>query len=145
VSKQNWQSGLKKAEDYLSEEPKDIDFAIAVSAAMEQGGQAKTAVDLLRPIAATQTSYRLYTRYAWLLRQTGDIEGSLDMLRAAAQLDPKKMDAFYQLGYTLKALQRYEQATVAFEKLLEVQPNYPNIKEMLEEMRLQMATLKTKT
>jgi cytochrome c-type biogenesis protein CcmH/NrfG len=64
----------------------------------------------------------------------GDREGAVEILQVATTLDSKPITALYYLGYMLKAMGRFGEATVAFEKLLEIEPDYPMIKGALQEM-----------
>ena len=137
LHKQQWERGLKDSQQYASEEPEDIDFLISATEALLKGGQAAPAVAFLKPIVTARPNYRVYTRYAEILPMIGDREGAVEILQVATTLDSKPIMALYQLGYMLKAMGRFGEATVAFEKLLEIKPDYPMIKGALQEMHQQ--------
>jgi hypothetical protein len=137
LHKQQWEQGLEDARQYASEEPEDVEFLIAVTEVLLKKGQARPAVEFLKPIATSRPNYQVYVRYADLLHTMGDREEAVKTLQVAATMDSKPIVALYQLGYWLKAMGRFDEATIAFEKLLEIQPGYPMIKEVLYEMRKQ--------
>jgi hypothetical protein len=141
LNKQQWERGLEDAHTYASEEPEDIDFLISATEVLIKGGQAGPAVGFLRPFATTRPNYRLYVRYGEPLHQTGNREGAVEVYQAAARLDPKPILALYHLGYLLKAMGRFGEATVACERLLEIQPGYPMIKDLIHEMQRQSSIL----
>jgi Tetratricopeptide repeat len=137
LHKEQWDRGLDDAQQYASEEPEDFDFLIAVTEVLLKKGQARPAVEFLRPIATARPSYQVYLRYADLLHTIGEREEGIKTLQVAATMDSKPIMALYQLGYRLKAMGRFGEATIAFEKLLEIQPGYPTVKEVLYELHRQ--------
>jgi tetratricopeptide (TPR) repeat protein len=128
---------VEEALHYARESPDDADFTFAVTDLLLKGNQSQRAVAFLKPIVMIQPHYRLYVRYAELLHHIGAREDAVKTLQVAATLDHKPVMALYQLGYLLKASGRFGEATVAFEKLLEIQPGYPTIQEALRDMRQQ--------
>lgn len=137
LHKEQWDRGLEDAQQYASEEPEDVEFLIAVTEVLLKNGQARPAVEFLKPIATARPNYQVYLRYADLLHTIGDREEAIGILQVAATMDSKPIMALYQLGYWLKAMGRFGEATIAFEKLLEIQPGYPAVKEVLYEMHRQ--------
>lgn len=137
LHKQQWERGLEDARQYASEEPEDIDFLFAVTEVLLKYGQAKPAVQFLKPIAETRPTYRVYYRYADVLYAMGDREESINALYRAVTMDSKPIEALYQLGYRLKGMGRFGEATRAFERLLEIQPGYPTVEHALYELRQQ--------
>ncbi|MCM3900821.1 MAG: hypothetical protein ND866_03880, partial [Pyrinomonadaceae bacterium] len=137
LHKQQWERGLEDARQYASEEPEDVEFLIAVTEVLLKKGQARSAVEFLKPIATARPNYQVYLRYADLLHTIGEREEAVKIFQVAATMDSKPIMALYQLGYQLKALGRFGEATIAFEKLLEIQPGYPTVKEVLYEMHRQ--------
>lgn len=115
----------------------DVDFLVAVTEALLKKGQARPAVEFLKPIAIARPSYHVYLRYADLLHTIGEREEAVKTLQVAATMDSKPIMALYQLGYMLKAMGRFGEATIAFEKLVEIQPGYPTVKEVLYELHRQ--------
>lgn len=110
---------------------------VAVTEALLKKGQARPAVEFLKPIAIARPSYHVYLRYADLLHTIGEREEAVKTLQVAATMDSKPIMALYQLGYMLKAMGRFGEATIAFEKLVEIQPGYPTVKEVLYELHRQ--------
>ena len=137
LHKQQWDQGLERARQYASEEPEDMDFLFAVTDPLLKYGQAKAAVEFLQPIAETRPNYRVYYRYADVLYVMGDREASINALYRAVAMEPKPIEALYQLGYRLKGVGRVTEATRAFEALLEIQPGYPGVEYVLNELRQQ--------
>jgi len=137
LHKQQWDRGLEDARQYASEEPEDIDFLFAVTDPLLKYGQAKAAVEFLKPIAETRPSYRVYYRYADVLYVMGDREASINALYRAVTMEAKPIEALYQLGYRLRGVGRVAEATRAFEALLAIQPGYPGVEYVLNELRQQ--------
>lgn len=135
--KQEWDRGLEHARQYASEEPEDMEFLFAVTDPLLKYGQAKAAVEFLKPIAETRPSYRVYYRYADVLYMMGDHNGSINALYQAVAMEPKPIEALYQLGYRLRGVGRIAEATRAFETLLAIQPRYPGVDYVLNELRRQ--------
>lgn len=136
--KQQWDRGLERARQYASEEPEDIDFLFAATDPLLKYGQAKAAVEFLKPIAEARPSYRVYYRYADVLYVMGDRDGSINALYRAVTMEAKPIEALYQLGYRLKGVGRLGEATKAFETLLAIQPGYPGVEYVLNELRQQL-------
>lgn len=137
LRKQPWDRGLEHARQYASEEPEDIDFLFAVTDSLLKYGQAKLAVEFLKPIVEMRPNYRVYYRYADVLYAMGDRDGSINALYRAVTMETKPIEALYQLGYRLKGVRRFGEATRAFETLLAIQPGYPTVESVLAELRQQ--------
>ena len=73
--------------------------------------------------------YRDYINFAMYLRRVGHYEDSLRALHSAENLDKANdhpaMMTQYQIGWTLSALGRYDEAVTAFTRGIPDQPDYP--------------------
>lgn len=126
---------LKHSQHYALEFTEDVDFMLAVTDVLLKRNQAHRAVAFLKPLISIRPNYELHVRYGELLQQIGDRSSALEIYQVATTLNPKPSAALYHLGYSLKAAGRFEEATIAFIKLLEIEPGYPLIKEAVREMQ----------
>jgi tetratricopeptide (TPR) repeat protein len=45
----------------------------------------------------------------------------------AIDIDPQNIDVFFNVGYALRAMGRYDETNRAFNRVAELDPNYPNL------------------
>lgn len=92
--------------------------------------QLLTAVTELAPDYAEAWNRRAYVFYT-----EGDYERSLGDLRRVLALDPSHYKALDGLGQIMRQLDRKDQALKIYERLQQVNPNWPNLNTTLEELR----------
>ena len=75
--------------------------------------------------AALPSNSRVHLARAYVLRRMGDWENTLAAFRRAIELDPRMSLTFSDVGGTLTALRRFDEARQAFAKAQEMDPNNP--------------------
>jgi TolB-like protein/Tfp pilus assembly protein PilF len=90
--------------------------------------------ELERVRRALPNDPRIFTLTGYILRRRGDQEAGLRNLQRAAELDPRNVDIFEQIGLTYQNLRRYGEAIAAFDRALSIVPN--NIEASVERARL---------
>jgi serine/threonine protein kinase/Tfp pilus assembly protein PilF len=81
--------------------------------------------ELVRVRRALPNDPRIFTLTGYILRRRGDQEAGLRNLQRAAELDPRNVDIFQQIGLTYQNLRRYGEAIAAFDRALSIVPNDP--------------------
>jgi serine/threonine protein kinase len=81
--------------------------------------------ELVRVRRALPNDPRIFTLTGYILRRRGDQEAGLRNLQRAAELDPRNVDIFQQIGLTYQNLRRYGEAITAFDRALSIVPNDP--------------------
>jgi serine/threonine protein kinase len=90
--------------------------------------------ELERVRRALPNDPRIFTLTGYILRRRGDQEAGLRNLQRAAELDPRNVDIFEQIGLTYQNLRRYRDAIAAFDRALSIVPN--DIETSVERARL---------
>jgi GWxTD domain-containing protein len=92
---------------------------------------------LLMPLLAGESAagYEVYTTAAELLRSGGRFEQSLQVLEKALARFGVNAELIRALGEDYLGLGRKKEAQAAFEKSLELNPDQPDLKKKLEELR----------
>jgi Flp pilus assembly protein TadD len=124
LAEYKFQQAYRKAQQYFEQEPGDLSLASNLAQAAFRARQPSLAVQILEPLVSKHYNYKLYCSFGALLRDTGDIERSVDYLKAAAGIDPHATEAYYLLGYTHKNAGQMDESRVAFAKLVELEPRY---------------------
>jgi TolB-like protein len=75
--------------------------------------------------AALPSNSRVHLARAYVLRRMGDWENVLAAFRRAIELDPRMSLTFSDIGETLTALHRFDEARQALAKAQEIDPNNP--------------------
>ncbi len=70
-----------------------------------------------------------------LLAQQGDPTAALEEAMKAIKLAPTFVPAYVNAGTFLQSLERYEEAAVMFEKILQLDPNHDTARQSFEAMR----------
>jgi tetratricopeptide (TPR) repeat protein len=78
-----------------------------------------------------------YAEYGWLWREFGDLPGAQVRLEKALELDPHDSRALIELGLIYEAMQRPERAVVLYERVLERDPNQPDVIHRLTALQMQ--------
>jgi TolB-like protein/Tfp pilus assembly protein PilF len=81
--------------------------------------------ELVRVRRALPNDPRIFNLTGYILRRRGDQEAGLRNLQRAAELDPRNVDIFEQIGLTYQNLRRYGEAIAAFDRALSIVPNDP--------------------
>jgi Flp pilus assembly protein TadD len=68
----------------------------------------------------------------------GDFKTALDMLEEIFRFEPQNPEVSNQLGYTLRNLERFDEAMVAYNRALEIDPNYQGTLEYQGELFLKL-------
>lgn len=126
---------------YEMASPEDDRFIHNVTDIFLKGNETHRAAAFLKSLIPIRPSYELYLSYGTILQQIGDRGGAIESYRAATGLHPQPILALYSLGYTLKAAGQFEEATAAFNRLLELAPQYSTVNEALSEMRQKRASV----
>ncbi|MHC5040047.1 MAG: tetratricopeptide repeat protein [Planctomycetota bacterium] len=88
----------------------------------------KDALDLLRRVSACNPHPRTHAWVMWDIsecsRQLGDVEGTIEALKKAMDLDPIEPRFHNSMGLFLRTLKRYDEAMAEFKKALEIEPGY---------------------
>jgi tetratricopeptide (TPR) repeat protein len=80
-----------------------------------------------RASSALPNSSRAHLARAYVMRRMGNWEDTLAALHLASELDPRRSTTLSDIGGTLTALRRFDEARIAFDRATELDPNDPNI------------------
>lgn len=113
-----------------------------VSVLMERALQASKhdrndlALQLLSAVVELSPDYAEgWNRRAYIFYTEGDYERALGDLRRVLALDPNHYKALDGLGQIMRQLDRKRQALQTYEKLQQVNPNWPNVNNVVDELR----------
>ena len=83
--------------------------------------------DILQQVVTMRRDYAgLYT-LGYALAWAGDKHEAAKYLREATKLAPDDFRAFYSLGYVMRDTGQYAEAKVAWSKVLELRPDFPEV------------------
>jgi len=77
-------------------------------------------------------SARMANAYAWILLETNYYTGALREAKRATELAPYEPNGWYYLAFSLHKFGDHKGELAAIEKLLEIAPDYPRVREMKE-------------
>ena len=126
---------------YFEMYPDDYEFANQLALAFGGMGMFKEMLEILEPFVARRQSYEVYTLAGLAMSKVGRKQEAVRLLEAAVPMEPGNWWAYYFLGYTYGALNRHADAIAAFEKTLEIRPDFPEVRAELQSLRTLHATL----
>ena len=118
----------------------DIDDMMKEAAELTGAGDLLTAETIYaRVVEQAPTFSEGWNRRATVRYYMGDFEGSLADIEQTLKLEPRHFGAIWGLGMILGMQKDYERAILAFEKLLEINPNSMDVKPRIQMLRQAMA------
>jgi len=100
------------------------EFFVALDLAMEPAQKEQ--------VEQTITYYwQIYQNEGNLQNSAGNFAGAITEFEKAIVIDPRKADAYANLGYAYHMMQNYDDAIAAFEQALERAPDNPDLKDNL--------------
>lgn len=138
LNRKQWKEAGQAAREYFKLYPNDTEYAFSVAAALGRSEQNVDAVAVLEPLVARKPNFDLYLLYGWTLKDVEQRPKGADFIRAAIQLAPDRWEGYYHLGYVLRDMGQSEQAVIAFEKTLSLQPSIPEIEAEVARLRQQL-------
>lgn len=111
--------------------PNEPEAGFGLAAALVDAHRYRQAVDVFRRVLAVQRDYETLYVLGYALAWAGDKHEAATYLREAADLEPEDFRALYSLGYVLTDTGRYAEAKVAWSKVLQLMPNFPEVENNL--------------
>jgi Flp pilus assembly protein TadD len=131
---------LEVARHYVSIYPGDAQYVQYVVGFLGNNGRYADAIELLTPIIARRPDYNSLCMLGFALDRSGDHHSAIPVLKQANKLRPDDFLALHYLGEAYQALERYEDAIVAYEAELVVRPNSPEIRRRVRVARQTLAS-----
>ena len=118
----------------------EIDELMLQAAELVRAGQLAAAEKIYSEVIAALPEFSEgWNRRATVRFYQRDYEGSLADIKETLQLEPRHFGAIWGLGMILGSQQDFERAILAFERLLEIKPNSPDIAPRIELLRQELA------
>jgi Flp pilus assembly protein TadD len=92
------------------------------------------AITVFRHAAAVSRGYEVLYSFGYALAWGGKRDEAAEILHEATVADPTDWRAFYSLGYVYSGLGRYAEARVAWTKVLELLPHFPEVEQNLRQL-----------
>ncbi len=129
----DWQSDETLWAAALRVDPLDPQANLNRAVVAGRNGDLGTALEAIE-IAAKRDpgSARIASTYAWTLIRTGDFIGAVREAERATSLAPYQPDSWYYLAFAQHKTGNHPAELAAIRKLLEVAPDYPGGRDMLE-------------
>lgn len=128
---ERWKEASDATHEYLKIYPKAYDFAVDVGGALNVAGYYTEAISLFDYVIANKPTYEVYQLLGWSLSYQGNKKRAAEVLEASIPLNPEDWEAYYHLGYVYTDLARPQEAIAMFEKVLQLQPNFPEVEEQI--------------
>jgi len=128
---ERWKEAADATHHYLKIYPNADDFAVNVAGAMNVAGYYTEAVSLLDQVMTRRPTYEVHQLLGWALSYQGNKKRAAEILEASIPLNPDDWEAYYHLGYVYTDMGKPEEAIFMFEKVLERQPNFPEVNEQI--------------
>lgn len=128
---QRWREASGAMHEYLKIYPNAYDFALYAGGAMAVAGQYEEGIALLDYVVGRRPTYAAYQQLGWALSYQGNKARAAKVLETSIPLKPHDWEAYYHLGYVYSDMGKYREAVAMFEKVLERQPNFPEVVEQL--------------
>ncbi|MGH7318242.1 MAG: tetratricopeptide repeat protein [Candidatus Rokuibacteriota bacterium] len=115
--------------------PRDEAFAVRIATELLYVARQADAVPILEPFAKLRPRHGVYTRLGFALGQTGRRREGIELLQKAIALWPDDWWTYNALGYVHYWAAEFDRAIPLFEKVLELRPNSPEIRDVLRRAR----------
>jgi tetratricopeptide (TPR) repeat protein len=129
-----------KAELYynqvLQRSPDHADCRYALCVLMVHQGRTPEAVKMVQDWMTQQPKQAAaYAADGWLWHQASDLPRAQARLQQALELDPHNCRALVELATVYEGMQRPERAVVLYERALDQNPDQPEVRQRLEQLR----------
>lgn len=122
----DWRSVAEQTRAILKRHPNDARAMRLLSECLLTGGQYKELTDLLEPfVRKGLTDTTLLFRYAAARSSLGDSRGAAHFYKRVTDLQPEYVEAWLNLGVSLKTSGRAKDAVAAYRKAIELRPEMP--------------------
>lgn len=118
----------------------DIDELMLQAAELVRAGQLAAAEKIYSEVIDELPGFSEgWNRRATVRFYQRDYEGSLADIKETLRLEPRHFGAMWGLGMILGSQRAFERAILAFERLLEIKPNSPDIAPRIELLKQELA------
>ncbi len=121
--------------EYLSIYPDDTETQIYVGSELAIAGHYAESIEFFEYAISKKPEYEAYRMMGWALSFKGDKERAIEALKKAIEINPNDYRGYYHSGYVYMDLGKYDNAEAMFIKVLEMQPNFPEVQRLLESVR----------
>lgn len=122
-------------QDYFRRFPEAYDDSRVMAAEYAWAGRHADVVAFLEPFAARRPDYEVYDLYGFALAGIGRVAEASAWLRRAIALAPTRWEAHYHLGSVCADAADVGCARQAFEVVLRLRPEFPEVRRRLERLR----------
>lgn len=114
--------------EVIARDPKNYDALVALGNLYFDTGQPHKSIDMYnKALVLNPNDVNVRTDMGIMYREVGDPDKAIEEFRKSATINPKHEMSLYNIGVTLYHDKKdYAGAADVWEKLLEINPNYPN-------------------
>ena len=137
----HWPEATAAADEYLKLYPKDYDMALGIGSQFDMAARYNEAIPFYEYVVDRRPTYYAYQLLGTALSWGGHNPRAAEVLETSVKLNPDYWEAYYHLGYVYGGMGRLAEGIAAFEKALELRPNFPEVKIELDRLRKALAAV----
>ncbi|MGH7340969.1 MAG: tetratricopeptide repeat protein, partial [Candidatus Rokuibacteriota bacterium] len=135
IERGRWEDAVVEGRRYLSDHPDDADFASYFGASLSVRGFLDESAEILRRAVDLRPSRYTYDRLAWVMTRRGDPRAAIEVLNAAAKRYTDSWEFPFLLGVNRARLGDRAGAIAALERATVLDPDLPDVAEVLNDLR----------
>lgn len=138
LENKRWDSAVKTARDYFQYYPDDARTAHDAADYLFMHRQFGAVMQVLDPLLRRRPNFKVYQLASWTLGQMGrpeDKARALQLAQTLVEMEPDSPIGYYNLGYIYYWMNRPEQALPAFDRLLTLWPQMPDVEKLVQDLR----------
>jgi hypothetical protein len=135
VRQNRYDEAVTAGTEYLKIYPDDYDFAMRLAGALFNANHHPRAVPLLEPFLPKRPTLEIHQMLGFALFMAGRKADGDGLMRKAIEMQPDEPYSYYMLGYAYFYTGNRTVALQWFERLLQLEPNFPEIQARVREIR----------
>ena len=138
LNEKKWDEAVKTANEYFRYYPDDAQTFSGFADTLFMYRQFGAAIKVLEPLLAYRPHFKVYQMAAWNLGQRGKEEDkarALELAKAMVAMEADNPISYYTLGHVYYWKGQGQEALTAFEKLLTLWPEAPEVEQIVEDLR----------
>jgi hypothetical protein len=138
LNEKRWDEAVKTANEYFRYYPDDAQTFSGFADTLFMYRQFGAAIKVLEPLLAHRPHFKVYQLAAWTLGQGGKADDkvrALELAKAMVAMEADNPVSYYTLAHVYYWKGQRQEALMAFEKLLTLWPEAPEVEQIVEELR----------
>jgi tetratricopeptide (TPR) repeat protein len=136
LERRQWDEALVLTRRYVELYPDDAGLVEFVAGYLGVAGRYADQIELIEQLVARRQDYKSLSMLGFALDRSGDHHRAIEVLNRAVKLRPDVFLALHYLGEAYQALERREDAIVAYEAELRVRPQSLEVQRRIRALRI---------